>query len=77
MHAGKVPGPESALHSDVVSCATIYLQDRIENSPAPYRGLRALRGRSAPGSVRESVSKNRGVPESVWGSALGALLKVT
>ena len=26
---------------------------------------------------RESVSKNRGVPESVWGSALGALLKVT
>ena len=41
------------------------------------RSLRALRARSAPGSVRESVSKNRGVPESVWGSALGALLKVT
>ena len=36
-----------------------------------------LRSRSAPESVRESVSKNRGVPESVWGSALGAFLKVT
>ena len=47
------------------------------NGPAPYRSLRALRARSAPGSVRESVSKNRGVPESVWRSALGALLKVT
>ena len=43
------------------------------------RSLRALRARSASasGSVRESVSKNRGVPESVWGSALGVLLKVT
>ena len=49
----------------------------LENSPAPYRSLRALRARNAPGSVGESVSKNRGVPESVWGSALGALLKVT
>ena len=49
----------------------------LENSPAPYRSLRALRARSAPGSVRESVSKNRGVPKSVWRSALGALLKVT
>ena len=49
----------------------------LENSPAPYRSLRALRARSASGSVRESVSKNRGVPESVWGNALGALLKVT
>ena len=42
----------------------------------PYRSLRALRARSVPG-VSESVSKNRGVPGSVWGSALGALLKVT
>ena len=49
----------------------------VENSPARYRSLRALRARSAPGDVRESVSKNRGVPESVWRSALGALLKVT
>ena len=49
----------------------------VENSPAPYRSLRALRARRAPGSVRESVSKNRGVPESVWGSALAAFLKVT
>ena len=44
---------------------------------APLRSLRALQARSAPGSVRESVSKNRGVPESVWGSVIGALLKVT
>ena len=43
----------------------------------PTGALRALRARSAPGSVRECVSKNRGVPESVWRSALGALLKVT
>ena len=43
----------------------------------PYRSLRALRAQSAPGSVRESVSENWGVPESVWGSALGALQKVT
>ena len=50
---------------------------KVENSPAPYRSLRALRARSAPGSVREIVSKKRGVPESVWRSALGALLKVT
>ena len=37
----------------------------VENSPTPYRSLRALRARSAPGSARESVHEKRGVPESV------------
>ena len=39
----------------------------LETSPTPYRRLRALRARSVPGSVRESVPENRGVRESVSG----------
>ena len=46
---------------------------RVENSPAPYKALRALRARSPPRSARESVPETQGVPGSVWGSAPGIL----
>ena len=58
-------------HAD--SCRSCFCEPCLETSPTPYRRLRALRARSVPGSVRESVPENQGVRESVRGSVSGGL----
>ena len=57
-----------------ITVASYCLYPMLETSPTPYRRLWALRARSVPWSVRESVPENQGVRGSVRGSVSGVLL---